>query len=173
MSCMISKMLRVLLGLGSNLGESEKAFTSCLRRLADEGNIVDTSRLWITRPVGPPQPNFLNAAIVIEWPTSLRSLLSRCHELETEAGRDRLAEERWGSRFLDLDLLMAENILCRGPLLELPHPRFHQRRFALEPAAEVAPGWVHPLLGRTLENLVTTARDREPDAILEVMSFEL
>lgn len=166
-------MLRVLLGLGSNLGESEKVFASCLRRLADQGNIVEISRLWLTRAVGPQQPDFLNAAVVIEWPTSLRSLLSRCHGFETEAGRDRSAEERWGPRPLDLDLLMAKRIVCRGPNLELPHPRLHERRFALEPAAEVAPGWVHPLLGRTIEDLATAARGREPNAIVEVMSFEL
>jgi len=169
---MISKMLRVLLGLGSNLGESGNAFTSCLRRLAGEGHIVEISRLWLTRPVGPPQPDYLNATVLIEWPTSLRSLLSRCQELEAAAGRDRFAGERWGPRILDLDLLMAQNTVCRGPQLELPHPRFHLRRFALEPAAEVAPGWVHPLIGQTIEDLVTAAREREPDAILEVSSFE-
>ena len=165
-------MLRVLLGFGSNLGESGNTFSSCLGRFADGGNIVGISRLWLTRAIGPPQPDYLNATILIEWPTSLRSLLSCCHELEVAAGRDRLAEERWGPRILDLDLLMANNIVCRGPLLELPHPRFHQRRFALEPAAEVAPGWVHPLLGLTIEELAEEARRREPDAILEVMSFE-
>jgi len=170
---MISKMLRVLLGLGSNLGESEKAFTSCLRRLAEEGNIVEISRLWVTRAVGPPQPDFLNGAIVIDWPAGPRSLLSHCLELEAEAGRDRAQEERWGPRALDLDLLLAEGVVCRGPNLELPHPRLHERRFALEPAAEIAPNWVHPLLGWTIEDLVTAAREREPDAILEVMSFEL
>ena len=166
-------MLRVLLGLGSNLGESEKVFASCLGRLAEEGKIVATSRLWRTRAVGPPQPDFLNAAIVIEWPTSVRSLLFRCRELEAAAGRNRLAEERWGPRVLDLDLLLARNVVCRGPLLELPHPRFHERRFALEPATEVAPEWVHPLLGLPIEDLSTAAREREPDAIMKVMSFEL
>jgi 2-amino-4-hydroxy-6-hydroxymethyldihydropteridine diphosphokinase len=170
---MISKMLRVLLGLGSNLGSSQAAFTGCLERLAVEGHIVKTSRLWCTRAIGPPQPDFLNATVLIEWPASLRSLLTRCHELEAAAGRDRLAEERWGPRILDIDLLMAKNTVCRGPLLELPHPRFHERRFALEPAAEVAPGWVHPLLGKTIEDLSTAAREREPDAIVKVMSFEL
>jgi len=165
---MISKMLRVLLGLGSNLGESEKAITSCLRRLADEGNVVEISRLWRTRPIGPPQPDYLNASIVIEWPTALRSLLSRCQELEAAAGRNRLAEERWGPRVLDIDLLMAKNTVCRGPLLELPHPRLHERRFALEPAAEVASSWIHQVLGRTVADLVQDIRARDPEAILDV-----
>jgi len=62
--------------------------------------------------------------------------------------------------------------VCRGPLLEMPHPRFHTRRFALEPAAEVAPDWVHPLLGRTIIDFADRAREREPDAIVEVRNFE-
>ena len=169
---MISKMLRVLLGLGSNLGESEKAFTSCLRRLAEEGNIVEISRLWVTRAVGPPQPDFLNGAIVIDWPAGPRSLLSHCLELEAEAGRDRAQEEPWGPRTLDLDLLHATSAVCRGPVLELPHPRLHERRFALEPAAEIAPNWVHPLLGHTIKDLAEEARLREPNAILEAISFD-
>ena len=165
-------MLRVLLGLGSNLGESEKAFTSCLGQLAEEGSIVEVSRLWLTRPVGPRQPDFLNAAVVIEWPMPLRSLLTRCQELETAAGRDRPAEERWGPRTLDLDLLLAANLVCRGPNLELPHPRFHGRRFALEPASEVAPEWTHPLLGCTITELVRGARDNHPDDIISVSPFD-
>ena len=164
--------MRVLLGLGSNLGDSELAFSRCIESLATEGTIVDTSRLWRTRAVGPQQPDYLNGAIVIDWPAGPRSLLSHCLELEAEAGRDRAQEEPWGPRTLDLDLLLATSAVCRGPVLELPHPRLHERRFALEPAAEVAPNWVHPLLGRTIEDLAIAAPDREPDAILEVMSFD-
>ena len=165
--------MRILLGLGSNLGESKVAFSRCIASLAAEGSIDAISRLWRTRAVGPPQPDYLNGAIVIDWPAGPRSLLSRCLEIEVKAGRDRAKEERWGPRVLDLDLLLAEAVVCRGPVLELPHPRLHERRFALEPAAEVAPNWVHPLLGRTIEDLAKEARLREPNAILEAMSFEL
>ena len=173
MSSMISGMVRVLLGVGSNLGESRLAFSSCIEQLAAEGRIVATSRLWRTRAIGPPQPDYLNCAFVIDWPTGPRSLLNRCLELEAAAGRDRKREEPWGPRTLDLDLLLAATAVCRGPALELPHPRLHERRFALEPAAEVAPGWVHPLLGLTIKALAEKARQNEPNAILEVMSFEL
>jgi 2-amino-4-hydroxy-6-hydroxymethyldihydropteridine diphosphokinase len=168
---MISGMVRVLLGLGSNLGESRQAFSGCIGHLAAEGRIVTTSRLWRTRAVGPPQPEYLNGAIVIDWPGGPRSLLNRCLELEAEAGRDRAQEERWGPRALDLDLLLAETVVCRGPDLELPHPRFHHRRFALEPAFEVAPEWTHCLLGRTVTELVHEARDRDPEAIISVSPF--
>jgi 2-amino-4-hydroxy-6-hydroxymethyldihydropteridine diphosphokinase len=165
-------MVRVILGLGSNTGDSQKAFSECLQMLAAEGRVIAASRLWRTRAVGPPQPDYLNAAAIVEWPAGPRGLLARCHELEAAAGRDRPAEARWGPRTLDIDLLLAESVVCSGPALTLPHPRLHERRFALEPATEVAPDWTHPLLGRTISDLADNARGREPDSILEVSNFE-
>lgn len=170
---MILTLLKVLLGLGGNLGSSRTAFEDCLELLGAEGRVAAISRLWLTRAIGPAQPDYLNAAAIIEWPSGPRALLARCLEVEATAQRDRTREERWGPRTLDLDLLMAENLVCRGPTLELPHPRLQIRRFALEPAAEIAADWVHPLCGLTVEELVEKARVREPDAILDVASFEL
>ena len=169
---MMLPMMRVLLGLGSNVGDAPTTFTGALDVLNSEGEVVALSKLWRTRPVGPKQPDFLNAAAVVEWPADPRRLLVRCRELEQAAGRDRQREERWGPRTLDLDLLMASQVVCRGARLQLPHPRFHQRRFALEPAAELAPDWIHPLLGLTIEEMAAQARLREPDGILDVLSFE-
>jgi 2-amino-4-hydroxy-6-hydroxymethyldihydropteridine diphosphokinase len=165
-------VIRVLLGLGGNLGDPATTLRGALAALAAEGRVARVSRLWRTRAIGPPQPAYLNAAAVVSWPRGPRELLARCRALEAAAGRERSREERWGPRALDLDLLLAEGLVCRGPLLELPHPRLHERRFALDPAAEVAPGWVHPLLGLTVRELLTRQRAREPDAILEVRNFE-
>jgi 2-amino-4-hydroxy-6-hydroxymethyldihydropteridine diphosphokinase len=156
-------MLRVVLGLGGNLGEPATAFAAALDALADEGWIVATSRLWRTEAVGPEQPEYLNAAATIHWPGSPISLLERCRELERLAGRDRANEQRWGPRVLDLDLLLGDGVVCVGPALQLPHPRFHDRRFALEPALEVAPEWVHPLLGQTVAELAEAARPAVDD----------
>ena len=166
-------MVRLVLGLGGNVGDTRRIFSNCLTSLADRAFVLEISQLWRTRAVGPPQPDFLNAAAVIDWPGTLRSLLDRCWELESEGGRTRSTESRWGPRPLDLDLLLARDVVCRGPSLELPHPRFHERRFALEPAAEVAPRWVHPFAGLTIEELAEQARSREPDAVIEVLNFEL
>jgi 2-amino-4-hydroxy-6-hydroxymethyldihydropteridine diphosphokinase len=163
--------MEILIGLGGNLGEPETAFSQALRALADEGHLKAVSRLWRTRPVGPSQPDFFNAAALIAWPEGPRSLLRRSREFELAAGRNRKMEERWGPRILDLDLLMAASTVCRGPDLDLPHPRLHERRFALEPAAELVPDWVHPLLGLTIKELAEEARLREPDAILGVQGF--
>jgi len=165
-------MMRVVLGLGGNLGKPEAAFAQALEALAGVGRVAAVSRLWRTRPIGPSQPDFINAAALLDWPAGPRSLLDRCRELEAVAGRDRAQEEPWGPRTLDLDLLLATSAVCRGPALELPHPRLHERRFALEPAAEIAPNWVHPLLGHTIKDLAEEARLREPNAILEAISFD-
>lgn len=164
--------MRVLLGLGGNVGDPGSAFRDALEVLATDGWVDAVSRLWRTRPVGPAQPDFLNAAVLVCWPYGPRELLARCRQLELDAGRDRSAEPRWGPRALDLDLLLAEGLVCRGPALELPHPRFYERRFALEPAAELVPDWVHPLLGLTVGQLADRQRAREPDAILEVRDFK-
>jgi 2-amino-4-hydroxy-6-hydroxymethyldihydropteridine diphosphokinase len=168
---MIPIMVRVLIGLGGNLDGSESAIRGALASLAGRGRVESVSRLWRTRAVGPEQPDYSNAAAVINWPADPRALLTRCQEIEAAAGRDRAGEERWGPRVLDLDLLLAESCVCRGPLLELPHPRFHERRFALEPAAEVAPHWVHPLAGLTVHELAGIARANDADAVIGVSEF--
>ncbi len=153
-------MLRVILGLGGNLGDVQNSFVNALAALGGIGRIGAVSRVWRTRAVGPPQPDYLNAAALLEWPSGPRQLFARCLELERSAGRDRKTEERWGPRTLDLDLLLADGFVCVGPGLTVPHPRLQTRRFALEPAAEVAPDWVHPLLGRTIATLAEEARQR-------------
>jgi 2-amino-4-hydroxy-6-hydroxymethyldihydropteridine diphosphokinase len=165
-------MLRILLGLGGNQGDTKRLFSDCLAALRMNGSLAARSRLWRTRAIGPPQADFLNAVVLVEWPAGPHDLHARCQALERAAGRDRSREEPWGPRPLDLDLLLAKNLVCRGPSLEIPHPRFHTRRFALEPASEIAPGWIHPLVGRTIAALAEDARRREPDAILEVIDFE-
>ena len=159
--------MRVVLGLGANIGEPQEAFRRALEVFADGGRVTTVSSLWRTHPVGPSQPDFLNAAVLVEWPRGPMKLLRRCRDLEVAEGRDRAQEERWGPRVLDLDLLIARCVVCRGPVLKLPHPRLHERRFALEPAAELVPDWIHPLLGQTIEELTIEARQREPDAILD------
>lgn len=165
--------MRVLIGLGANLGEPRSAFRHAIEGFGAAARVEAVSRSWRTRAVGPEQPDFLNAAVLIDWPGSPRHLLVRCRHLESDAGRNRSREQRWGPRTLDLDLLLADTVVCRGPTLTMPHPRFHERRFALEPAAEVAPDWHHPLYGQTICELAAVQRGRDPDAVLEVLSFEL
>ncbi len=145
--------MRVVIGLGGNLGDVRAAFARALAALGRTTRLLARSGVWRSAPVGPAQSDFLNAAVVVETGLHPRALLALCRELEGAAGRDRAREERWGPRPLDLDLLIAPGLVVESGDLVLPHPRLAERRFALAPAAEVAPDWVHPRVHRTLADL--------------------
>jgi len=149
----------VFLGLGSNLGDREGALEDALGRLAAHGfRVTRRSSLWLTEPVGgPPQGWFLNAAA--EGETALRpeTLLEACLSTEREMGRVRV--ERNGPRKIDLDILFFGDERLDTPGLVIPHPRLHERRFVLEPLAEIAPGFVHPVLGLTVRELLARCPD--------------
>ena len=164
-------MLDVVVGLGANLCDPAVAFTTGLNDLASIGDVVAVSRLWRTRPLGPDQPDYCNAAALVGWGSDLMALLRACRKLEVAAGRDRETEQRWGPRVLDLDLLMARNLVWRSPELVLPHPRFHKRAFALVPAAELVPDWVHPIVGRTIGELAEEIQAADPDALISSEPF--
>jgi len=145
--------VRVIIGLGGNLGDPPAAFRRAIAGLGVVHRVEAVSHFYKTRPVGPPQPDYWNGAALIDASTDLLELLRLCHELEAAAGRHREGAEHWGPRPLDLDLLLAEGVVHRGPRLVLPHPELHRRAFALVPAAELAPAWIHPLIGKTLAEL--------------------
>jgi len=166
-------MAKILLALGANLGEPERAFRRALAELEEDHELVATSRLYRTRAVGPPQPEFLNMAALFNVASPLVRFLERCQQLEVEAGRTREREVRWGPRVLDLDLCLARGVIHRSPHLVLPHPRLHERAFVLAPATEIAPDWIHPLIGRALAELAREAEERDPNAILGVEAFSM
>jgi 2-amino-4-hydroxy-6-hydroxymethyldihydropteridine diphosphokinase len=161
----------MVVGLGANLGEPATAFAAALTTLRTEGEVVGVSRLWRTRPVGPDQPEYTNAAALIGWAGSPWGLLDLCREIELEAGRDRSAGDHWGPRVLDLDLLIGRDLVCRGAGLQLPHPRLHERAFAVVPAAELVPDWLHPLLGRSLSDLAEGTLRADPNALISSEPF--
>jgi len=148
--------VRIIIGLGGNVGDVRAAFEGAVGALGeiDGLEVCGRSSLYRTTAVGPDQPDYLNAAIMVSIETTARDFLIVCHHIEAAAGRDRSKEDRWGPRILDLDLLISDHVVCRGPVLRLPHPRLVERAFALIPAAELAPEWVHPLEGFSLSELV-------------------
>lgn len=152
-------MSAAFLGLGSNLGGREENLDQALRRLAARGfGLTRRSALYETAPVGgPPQGDFLNMAAGGEWASSPEALLEACLGVEREMGRVRL--ERFGPRTIDLDVLLFGDELRDGAF-ELPHPRMHERRFVLEPLAEIAPEARHPRLGLTVRELLERCPDR-------------
>ena len=159
----------VLIGLGGNVGDLRGAFARVLSDMEGFGVVTAVSGLYQSRPVGPPQPDYLNAALVLDCGCGIWELLRASQEVEVAAGRDRGTEQRWGPRPLDVDLLLVRSAVLKSPQLVLPHPRFHERAFALVPAADVAGEWVHPLLGETVAQLAERVLSQDPDAVERVM----
>jgi 2-amino-4-hydroxy-6-hydroxymethyldihydropteridine diphosphokinase len=145
--------VQILIGLGGNLGDVAAAFAVAAADLARTYRIVGRSHLWRTAPFGPPQPQYINAALLIEAGSDPLRLLACAQRLETAAGRNRARETPLGPRPLDVDLLLAPGLVIESPALVLPHPRLAERRFALLPAAELVPRWVHPRLHRSVADL--------------------
>jgi len=128
---------RAYLGLGSNLGDR----LANLRRAVDllgahDGiSVTRSSRVYETAPVGPPQPDYLNAVVAIGTTLSPRELLEACLSVETEMGRVRA--QRWGPRVIDVDLLTYDAREVHEEGLDVPHPRMHERAFVLAPLLEL------------------------------------
>ena len=151
-------MVKAFVGLGSNLGEREVTLRAAIGRLRGlpDVEVIRVSSFRDTEPVGPvDQPRFLNGAVELETDLTPRALLGALLELERAFGRDRSAGPLHGPRTLDLDLLLYGAETIDEPLLNVPHPRLHERRFVLEPLAELDPdlevpgqGSVQTLLAR-------------------------
>lgn len=132
-------------GLGANLGAREETLRRAVELLgkAEGVDVLAVSRLRETEPVGVvDQPAFLNGAVVVETTRTPRALLELLLEIESALGRVR--EERWGPRTVDLDVLVYGDVVVDEPGLRVPHAHLHERRFALEPLAELAPALVLP-----------------------------
>jgi 2-amino-4-hydroxy-6-hydroxymethyldihydropteridine diphosphokinase len=142
-------MIRAYVGLGANLGPREETIRRAVELLERTPgvDVVAVSELRETDPVGVmDQPRFLNGAAALETSLTARELLDLLLDVERELGRVRV--ERWGPRVIDLDLLLYGDVTLDEPGLRVPHPRLQERRFALEPLAELDPELAIPGRGR-------------------------
>ena len=147
-------MPRAYVGLGANLGNTEETLRRALALLGavDGVDVIAVSELRATDPVGlVDQPRFLNGAAAIDTTLSARELLDSLLAIERTLGRIR--GERWGARTIDLDLLLYGDEIVDEPGLTVPHPRTHERRFVLEPLAELDPQLAIPGQGLVSELL--------------------
>jgi 2-amino-4-hydroxy-6-hydroxymethyldihydropteridine diphosphokinase len=143
----------VAIALGSNLGDRDAYLRGAIEKLRPAIHNLRVSTFHDTAPVGVgPQPTFLNAAAVGETSLTARALLDGLLLVEKELGRERPFPG--AARTLDLDLILFDDAVIDEPQLIVPHPRFRERRFVLEPLSEIAPDWRDPVTGRTVEELL-------------------
>lgn len=158
----------VYLSLGSNLGDRAANLQAAITRLAEVGEVVAVSSLYETEPVDfAQQPWFLNCAVALSTEKMPKQLLTALLAIEQAMGRKRLQPK--GPRLIDLDILLFGNSLVDTAALTIPHPALHQRRFVLEPLAEIAPEQRHPVFKRTIREL-RDALPAGPPAVRKVAS---
>lgn len=145
--------------IGGNEGDKTNHLAEARRRIKDSGSsILLASSLYETAAWGKTdQPAFLNQALMIETDRQAPELLETLLAIEADMGRVR--KERYGSRMIDIDILFFNEAVFDLPRLKIPHPEIPNRRFALAPLQEIAPGLVHPVLHQTVSSLLAACTD--------------
>jgi 2-amino-4-hydroxy-6-hydroxymethyldihydropteridine diphosphokinase len=142
----------VYLSLGSNVGDREANLRDAIRRLGAIGKVAAISSLYETEPVDViGQPWFMNCVVALETGKMPKQLLAALLQIEQDMGRRRVQKK--GPRAIDIDILLFGTSIVDTKDLTIPHPAMHQRRFVLEPLAEIAPDERHPVFKRTIREL--------------------
>jgi 2-amino-4-hydroxy-6-hydroxymethyldihydropteridine diphosphokinase len=146
-------MISVFLLLGSNMGEREFFLRSAIAEIGKlVGPVIKQSAVHQTLAWGKTdEPDYLNQVLQVETLLDAQTVLQTILGIEKQLGRER--KERWGSRTIDIDILFYGDDIIKQPNLVVPHPQLHNRKFTLAPMAEIAPGYMHPVLHKTIAQL--------------------
>jgi 2-amino-4-hydroxy-6-hydroxymethyldihydropteridine diphosphokinase len=156
------------IGLGTNLGDRELKLLAAVAELGrlPATRVTALSHFYETDPVGGvPQENFYNAVACLATALKPLELLAELQRIETQVFH-RLPSARWGPRSMDLDILLYGELVLTGERLTIPHPRLAERRFALQPLADIAPSLVHPSLGSSIAELLASLTTTERVVII-------
>jgi 2-amino-4-hydroxy-6-hydroxymethyldihydropteridine diphosphokinase len=146
--------------LGSGFGDRRANLLEAVERIRKLGEVRSVSSFYDTEPVGYlSQPRFLNGALLLATELEPVALMRELLRVEQSMGRDRVGVVAKGPRVIDLDLLLYGQVVIASEELVLPHPALQERRFVLEPLAEIAPGLVHPVLGVTVGEMLARLQD--------------
>lgn len=159
---------RVYIGIGSNLGDRRQNTVEAMDRVGSLGStkVVRTSSFYESEPLGDAKTWFVNSVIEVETDLTTEQLLKKLLGIEESMGRRRVKGKRWGSRVIDLDILLADQEVIDKRALRVPHPELHKRRFVLLPLAELAPHVIHPALGQSVSSLLATVKDSKRVSLL-------
>ena len=159
---------RVYIGIGSNLGDRKANTLEALDRVSKlpGTRVVRASSLYESEPLGNAKTWFVNSVIEIETELGAEPMLKRLKAIEDAMGRKRVKGKRWGSRIIDLDILLCDQEIVDKRSLKVPHPEMHKRRFVLLPLAELAPHVVHPHLGQSVSILLANVKDEKRVTLL-------
>lgn len=154
---------RVYIGIGSNLGDRRANIVEAVERMSQLAGtrVVRTSSLYESEPLGDAKTWFVNGVIELDTEQFAEPLLKMLLAIEEAMGRKRVKGKRWGSRIIDLDILLYDQDVIEKRTLKVPHPELHKRRFVLLPLAELAPQVVHPQLGQSVSTLLATVKDNK------------
>ncbi|MFM8448829.1 MAG: 2-amino-4-hydroxy-6-hydroxymethyldihydropteridine diphosphokinase [Haliscomenobacter sp.] len=153
---------RTYLGLGTNLGDRSQHLSHALQALQQQvGTCLHQSSVYVSAPWGlSDQPDFYNQVALFATSLSPEDLLQVILRIEKEMGRVR--ETKWGQRLIDIDILFYDDLIINRPNLTIPHPFIHERNFVLIPLLELAAGYQHPVLQRSIASLAQLSKDPLP-----------